>query len=137
MGLRRFRARTASAGLSRDALRLGRNAFASGGGERSCDRGFDARIERVDAFGEGVGEVTVPANQLIMPVSDRMPAFLHMEDWPMWLGEEEATPGQLKAMLKTVEGVRWTMEREKKAPKSPPPKKPTSPKATKPQSELF
>jgi hypothetical protein len=33
-----------------------------------------------------------------------MPAFLHMEGWPMWLGEDGATPSQLKAMLKTVEG---------------------------------
>lgn len=33
------------------------------------------------------------------------------------ISEEEATASELKAVLKIVEGVRWTMEREKKPPK--------------------
>ncbi len=36
------------------------------------------------------------------------------EDWPKWLGEEPASASELKAMLRTVEGVRWTMTKEEK-----------------------
>ena len=59
-------------------------------------------------------QVTVPANQLISSITDRMPAFLAQEDWPKWLGEIPATPAELKAMLRTVEGVRWTMTKQEK-----------------------
>jgi putative SOS response-associated peptidase YedK len=57
--------------------------------------------------------VTVPANNLIATLpTDRMPAFLAPVDWEVWLGEEEATVDEIKACLKTVEGVKWTMTRE-------------------------
>jgi len=60
--------------------------------------------------------VTVPANQLIATLpTDRMPAFLAPEDWAKWLGEEPASIDQVKACLKTVEGVRWTMTKEERA----------------------
>jgi putative SOS response-associated peptidase YedK len=59
-------------------------------------------------------QVTVPANQLISAITDRMPAFLAQEDWPKWLGEAAATPAELKAMLRTVEGVRWTMTKQER-----------------------
>jgi putative SOS response-associated peptidase YedK len=59
-------------------------------------------------------QITVPANQLISRITDRMPAFLAEEDWPKWLGETPATQTELKAMLRTVEGVRWTMSKEEK-----------------------
>lgn len=59
-------------------------------------------------------QITAPANQLISSITDRMPAFLSKEDWPKWLGEETASPAELKAMLRTVEGVRWTMNRQEK-----------------------
>ena len=58
--------------------------------------------------------VTVPANDLIRrtikPGEDdpRMPAILEDEDWPVWLGEEDPTPADAKAVLKTMEGVNWT-----------------------------
>jgi putative SOS response-associated peptidase YedK len=71
--------------------------------------------------------VTVEANRLISSVTDRMPAFLAPEDWSQWLGEEPASPEELKALLKTVEAD-WDMRPQTKTP--PPPK----PKA---QSELF
>ena len=59
--------------------------------------------------------VTVPANKLIAGLpTDRMPAFLAPEDWAVWLGEEDADPGRVKACLKTVEGARWTMAKEDK-----------------------
>jgi len=47
--------------------------------------------------------------------TDRMPAFLAPDDWPLWLGEKFASPPEVKACLKTVEGVRWTMSREERA----------------------
>jgi len=64
--------------------------------------------------------VTVPANQLIASLpTERMPAFLAPEDWAVWLGEKAATVDEVKACLKTVGGVRWTMTREQKAAKQP------------------
>ncbi len=60
---------------------------------------------------------TVPASQLIAPITDRMPAILADEDWPVWLGEVPATPAEVKACLKTVEDVRWTMTKEERATK--------------------
>ena len=63
--------------------------------------------------------VTVPANQLIATLpTDRMPAFLGAEDWAKWLGEVDATSEEIKACLKTVEGVRWTMTKVERAAKA-------------------
>jgi putative SOS response-associated peptidase YedK len=60
--------------------------------------------------------VTVPANALIATLpTDRMPAVLADEDWAKWLGEESAPLDDVKACLKTVEGVRWTMTKEERA----------------------
>ena len=59
--------------------------------------------------------VTVPANALIATLpTDRMPAILDPADWAKWLGEEPAAVDELKAMLKTVEGVNWKMQREQR-----------------------
>lgn len=58
---------------------------------------------------------TVPANELIRKLpTDRMPAFLAKEDWATWLGETPATLDEVKACLKTVEGVNWKMAKEGK-----------------------
>lgn len=46
--------------------------------------------------------------------TDRMPAFLAAEEWGTWLGEGPATNDEVKACLKTVEGVNWRMEREQR-----------------------
>ena len=43
--------------------------------------------------------VTGPANSLCRPIHDRMPVILPPEAWPVWLGEEQATPEQLLALL--------------------------------------
>ncbi len=60
--------------------------------------------------------VTVPANKLIAGLpTDRMPAILDYGDWTKWTGEQPATVDELKAMLKTVEGVRWKMNKEERA----------------------
>lgn len=59
--------------------------------------------------------VTVPANKLIATLpTDRMPAFIAEEDWATWLGECDATVDEVKACLKTVEGVRWSMTKEER-----------------------
>ncbi|HEY2445697.1 MAG TPA: SOS response-associated peptidase family protein [Rhizomicrobium sp.] len=56
--------------------------------------------------------VTVPASKLVAPVTDRMPAILEDKDWSVWLGETPASANAIKAVLKTVEGVNWKMEKE-------------------------
>jgi putative SOS response-associated peptidase YedK len=43
--------------------------------------------------------VTTPPNRLTGAISDRMPAIISPGDWRKWLGEEAATPEQLKALL--------------------------------------
>lgn len=64
--------------------------------------------------------VTVPANKLITALpTDRMPAVLDPADWAKWIGEEPATVDELKAMLKTVEGTKWRMNKEEKKAKQP------------------
>ncbi len=63
--------------------------------------------------------VTVPANKLIATLpTDRMPAILDPADWSKWIGEEPASVDELKAMLKTVEGVHWKMTKEEKVAKT-------------------
>lgn len=45
--------------------------------------------------------VTVPPSPLIATITDRMPALIAAEDWPLWLGEQTASPETVKALLKT------------------------------------
>jgi len=44
--------------------------------------------------------------------TDRMPAILDPADWAKWIGEEPASPAEMKAMLRTKDGVNWKMRRE-------------------------
>ena len=66
--------------------------------------------------------VTAPPNALIARVTDRMPALLGPEDWPVWLGETGANLADVKALLKTCDDQDgWTMaEQAKPAPKPKP-----------------
>jgi len=80
---------------------------------------------------------TVPASQLVRTImanreDPRMPAILEDADWDTWLGRNDSTPEQAKAVLKTMEGVNWKMEREKKSEIQKPPK---APKPNKPDSQ--
>jgi putative SOS response-associated peptidase YedK len=60
--------------------------------------------------------VTVAANEMIAALpTNRMPAILEPADWAKWIGQEPASPAELKAMLKTREGVNWKMRREYRA----------------------
>jgi len=51
--------------------------------------------ERVRSF----AIVTTSPNALLAPIHDRMPVILAPDNWPVWLGEAPADPGQLNAML--------------------------------------
>lgn len=44
--------------------------------------------------------VTVPPNDLIGTITDRMPALIAAEDWPVWLGETAATHEDVKRLLR-------------------------------------
>lgn len=78
---------------------------------------------------------TVPASKLIQPITDRMPAILEDGDWSKWLGEEPASPADVKAVLRTMEGVDWRMAKEEK---SKPEHNTTKARAKKtPEPELF
>jgi putative SOS response-associated peptidase YedK len=62
-------------------------------------------------------QITVPANALIAPVTDRMPAVLAPAHWPLWLGETPARDEELKACLATFDdGGAWEIYEEKKGP---------------------
>lgn len=55
-------------------------------------------------------QVTTPANVLISRITDRMPAILSEDQWPMWLGEADASPAEIKSVLQTFEDDgSWTM----------------------------
>jgi len=63
-------------------------------------------------------QVTTPANQLISRITDRMPAILPRAAWPMWLGEVEASPAEIKALLETFEDCgTWTMAEQPTKPR--------------------
>lgn len=75
-------------------------------------------------------QVTTPASALIAPVTDRMPAILRPEDWATWLGETDASPAEVKALLRTFEDEgEWTI-----APQPAPARTPRQPP---PQADLF
>ena len=77
-------------------------------------------------------QVTVPANTLVSKITDRMPAILRQEDWPIWLGEIDAPYRDIKALLKTFDDEgNWEMTEQGGAkPSTPPP-------APKQQMDLF
>ncbi|MGE4185662.1 MAG: SOS response-associated peptidase family protein [Hyphomicrobiaceae bacterium] len=67
-------------------------------------------------------QVTVPANALISRITDRMPAILPREAWPVWLGEMWAPNEEVKALLRTYEdGGNWSMAEQ---PTNKPPRPP-------------
>ena len=58
--------------------------------------------------------ITTPANALLKPLHDRMPALLASDRWAAWLGETAATEDELKAMLKPYAGAAmafWPVDR--------------------------
>lgn len=73
--------------------------------------------------------VTTPPNALIATVTDRMPAVIPAQNWPLWLGETGAALPDVKAILEPFEGD-WTMAEQ---PEAEPRRKARSPKTTQPQ----
>lgn len=73
--------------------------------------------------------VTTPPNPLIARITDRMPAILRQEDWPVWLGETDAPLKDVKALLKTFDDDgAWEMSEQQAAKTAAKPK---------PQMDLF
>jgi putative SOS response-associated peptidase YedK len=67
-------------------------------------------------------QVTVAANNLISRITDRMPAILPRDAWPLWLGETGAPNEEVKGLLRTYEdGGSWTMTEQttNKPPRRP------------------
>lgn len=55
-------------------------------------------------------QVTTPANALISRITDRMPAILPPVSWTGWLGETDASPADIKALLTTYDDQgSWSM----------------------------
>jgi putative SOS response-associated peptidase YedK len=75
--------------------------------------------------------VTTPPNALIGRITDRMPAILRQEDWPVWLGERDAATAAIKGLLRTFdeEGA-WEMNEQV-------PSKAAKAAKTNPQGDLF
>jgi putative SOS response-associated peptidase YedK len=59
--------------------------------------------------------ITCEPNELVATLHDRMPVILDPQDWPKWLGEEPATPEELKALLVPYQGElkMWPVVRER------------------------
>lgn len=76
--------------------------------------------------------VTTPPNALISRITDRMPAILPREAWPVWLGERHASLDDVKGLLQTYEdGGAWTMTEQASSKPRRPPKPPSA------QQDLF
>jgi putative SOS response-associated peptidase YedK len=71
--------------------------------------------------------VTTAPNALIATVTDRMPAIIRPEHWPLWLGETCAPLAQVKTILQPFDGD-WDMTEQKK---------PQQPQRSAPQPALF
>jgi putative SOS response-associated peptidase YedK len=79
-------------------------------------------------------QVTTPANALISHITDRMPAILPRNAWPMWLGEADASLVDVKALLQTFDDRgNWDMS-EQVSPKAP---RAAQPQKSKAQQDLF
>jgi putative SOS response-associated peptidase YedK len=77
---------------------------------------------------------TTPPNALTASITDRRPAILPREAWPICLGETDGSLADVKALLQTREdGGNWTMAPQHPSETLRPPK-PTRQKA---QGELF
>jgi putative SOS response-associated peptidase YedK len=77
-----------------------------------------------DAPLETFAIVTVPANALIAPVHDRMPAVIAESDWPKWLGEVPASLEELKTLLRPCEDAMHIAPVNRRAPPPPRPAQP-------------
>lgn len=57
--------------------------------------------------------VTTPPNPLIARITDRMPAIVCADDWPVWLGESDASLAEVNDVLRTFDDAgAWEMAPE-------------------------
>jgi putative SOS response-associated peptidase YedK len=59
--------------------------------------------------------VTTTPNALCAPIHDRMPVMLALEDWAVWLGEQQAMPSRLQQLLKPFPAERMACRKVGKA----------------------
>lgn len=78
-----------------------------------------ARFEDEDVY--ACVMVSAPANPLIAPIQDRMPAILQADDWEVWLGERRAPDEEVKALLVTAVGD-WDLAPQAKSAKASKPR---------------
>jgi putative SOS response-associated peptidase YedK len=84
-----------------------------------------------DLFDAGHGpehefvQVTVPANEMIAPITDRMPLILHEDDVALWLGETAAPVEEVMALIRTrpFDPADWDMQIEDPSKKPPRPRR--------------
>jgi putative SOS response-associated peptidase YedK len=82
--------------------------------------------------------VTTAANEMISRITDRMPAILRPEDLETWLGENDASHEEAKALLRPFEfDGEWQMYPEDPNKKPPTRKRPAGWKPAKAQGDLF
>jgi putative SOS response-associated peptidase YedK len=69
--------------------------------------------------------VTMPSNEVLLPVTDRMPLILREEDIELWLGELRAPVEEVRALVRTVEfdAAGWDIGVEDPGRKPPVPRK--------------
>lgn len=87
-----------------------------------------------DTFDSGRGaehefvQVTVPANRMIAPITDRMPLILAEEDVALWLGETAAPVEEVMALIRTREfgEADWEMKIEDPSKRPPRPRRPAA-----------
>lgn len=75
--------------------------------------------------------LTVPPNPLIARITDRMPAVISQQDWPVWLGETGASLSEIKGLLRPfAEDGAWEMSPQ-------PPSQTSAASANRRQLDLF
>jgi putative SOS response-associated peptidase YedK len=88
--------------------------FASAGGGPLVLAGLWDRWVGPARAVEGVAVLTIPANDLVRPLHDRMPAVVAPEDFALWLDPRERDPVKLLPLLRPcpAERVRrWPVDR--------------------------
>lgn len=87
-----------------------------------------------DEFDTGRGlerefvQVTVPANEMIAPITDRMPLILAEEEVALWLGETAAPIEEVMTLIRTrpFDPADWDMRIEDPTKKPPRPRRPAA-----------
>lgn len=84
-------------------------------------------------------QITVPPNEMLAQITERMPLLLADEDTGLWLGEDRAPVEEVMALIRTRElGSDWETEIEDPTKKPPRPRRPKSTRPpSAPEPDLF